>query len=641
MAKSSIFIFVLAATASLINATLQDCSQSSSTWGSCDTDEEKSSLLQTNVKKETQTQSAASKVEKDNEINDKEVRKVSELTAHVKKETQTQSAASKVKKDNEIAEKEIRKLSELTAHVKKEHQRLLGMNKVKKDKEMAKKDMRKLSELTAHVKKETLSRLAANKVKKDKEMAEKEIRKLSELTGHTNKETQSQLARSKVKKHKEIVEKDIRKLSELTGHGVKEAQRLLTARKVKKNKEMAKKDVRKLSELTAHVKKETQSQLAASKLKMDKEMAKKEMSKLYELTLHVEKETQRLLAASKVKKDKEMAKKDMKQNIFLSLSRKWSSQAETVLETLMVLKDLPEANESQVTQMGEIVESVLLPGLLEAHNFSQMQLDEADARLDKCFTDGAEGVEEITPLETITGEAKFNHTECREAQVTLRENMTEMCDLLQSYLTNTLFPDIGFSPELIKARADLHEYEILVPEFKMDDRACNESTALFDEKVILCDGYQAAYQSDFCEYRQALLSVASEYDECYEHNKQEYTDLYAELQEQVVKWRAEYTSIKKIECYLQVWLADANPNTVNATTAAYCEEHVPDTSVMDIHPLVLELPNFAPIDTGHVEFYPGTPEFPSVFYTNPNISYNHDIPACISETLATPAPTLD
>jgi hypothetical protein len=323
------------------------------------------------------------------------------------------------------------------------------------------------------------------------------------------------------------------------------------------------------------------------------------------------------------------------------LRRKWDIQAaDGMLKSLMLLKQVPEANMSQVTDMGTIVQDTLLPGLLEAHNFSQVQLDEAMRRLEDCNTALETGLAaQVTPLETLTGEAKFNHTTCREAQKLLKENMTTMCDLLSSFLTNSLFPTLGESPELPQARTDFHQYEILAPEFVVKDRACNESTALYEAKVLVCDGLQAAYQSDFCEFRQSLLSVKSTYEQCYTDNRDDYTSLWDELQEQVVKWKAEYTSIKKIECYLQVWLSDANVNTVNATSATWCEEHTPDTSSMDILPLVLDVPDPVEVDTSMVEEYPGTPGFPSFAYTNPEISYNHDISSCISETPTTPAPT--
>jgi hypothetical protein len=311
-----------------------------------------------------------------------------------------------------------------------------------------------------------------------------------------------------------------------------------------------------------------------------------------------------------------------------------------MFKSFMALKQSPGTyNMSQVTNMGDIVADTLLPGLLEAHNFSQAQLNASYLRLEGCDTALIAGMTTVTPLQTTTEEAKYNHTTCREEQKTLKENMTTMCDLLSSFLTNSLFPTLGTSPELPKARTDLHQYEILAPEFVVKDRACNESTALYEAKVLVCDGLQAAYQSDFCEFRQSLLSVKGTYEQCYTDERDDYTSLWDELQEQVVKWKAEYTSIKKIECYLQVWLSDANVNTVNATSATWCEEHTPDTSSMDILPLVLDVPDPVEVDTSMVEEYPGTPGFPSFAYTNPEISYNHDISACISVTPTTPAPT--
>ena len=46
--------------------------------------------------------------------------------------------------------------------------------------------------------------------------------------------------------------------------------------------------------------------------------------------------------------------------------------------------------------------------------------------------------------------------------------------------------------------------------------------------------------------------------DCYEGAKKTYEDHKTETTALVAKWKTEYAALKKIECYVEVWLSDNN-----------------------------------------------------------------------------------
>merc|ERR1719311_2051857 len=75
----------------------------------------------------------------------------------------------------------------------------------------------------------------------------------------------------------------------------------------------------------------------------------------------------------------------------------------------------------------------------------------------------------------------------------------------------------------------------------------------------------------------------------------------------VQKMKTEYTAIKKILCYLNVWLSDSNTSTANQTILEACNMSAVDTSPMDVsYPGV---PCATTCDTSATAAYPGTEAF--------------------------------
>jgi hypothetical protein len=310
----------------------------------------------------------------------------------------------------------------------------------------------------------------------------------------------------------------------------------------------------------------------------------------------------------------------------------WDDQAESVLQSLKAMGDKPARNRTQIHNISDFVTQTLLPGLFEKHNSSQRSLDEAESTVDSANTATTTELVIVENIKRETTGAGDNHSACRANESINLQDKEDHCAILKAFLENTDIPVVGDDPALDHARLSLHELHILADDFFEKDRKCNESTTIYDAKVVECNGVQATYESHFCELRQELLTAARTCNERYQNAKDAYMDLHGELQSKSEGWKLEYIALKKIECYVQVWLSDSNVSTVDTDQTTVCANLKPDNSSMAILPEVANVSDEILVDTTFVEEHPGTEGFPSHAYGNLS-SYNHQIAACIEGTL--------
>ena len=77
-----------------------------------------------------------------------------------------------------------------------------------------------------------------------------------------------------------------------------------------------------------------------------------------------------------------------------------------------------------------------------------------------------------------------------------------------------------------------------------------------------------------------------------------------------MKWKVEYSALKKINCFLDVWLSDGDANTVSSEKLAACKATDADASIMNIDfgTPVKEF-RLRRCRIWHLPDYPGTPDF--------------------------------
>ena len=128
-----------------------------------------------------------------------------------------------------------------------------------------------------------------------------------------------------------------------------------------------------------------------------------------------------------------------------------------------------------------------------------------------------------------------------------------------------------------------------------------------------CPKDQAAFENDFCQSRIKLHDTNEAANQCYENAQKSYASIVRESKERLNIWKHEYVAIKKILCYLDVWLHDGNSSTVKGDQIEECKKKDFDDAAMDL--VFPEAPAKLVINLTLVEKYPGSPGFEQEEYS--------------------------
>merc|ERR1719434_39457 len=112
-------------------------------------------------------------------------------------------------------------------------------------------------------------------------------------------------------------------------------------------------------------------------------------------------------------------------------------------------------------------------------------------------------------------------------------------------------------------------------------QACKDS---LEKNTTSCNLKQRQFEIGICTLAVQLKEACEDMStECYVAAKKAYDDTVADTKELVKKWKTEYAAMKKIACFVDVWLGDENPNSVSADKFEKCKAHDVDTSPMNIN----------------------------------------------------------
>jgi hypothetical protein len=101
-------------------------------------------------------------------------------------------------------------------------------------------------------------------------------------------------------------------------------------------------------------------------------------------------------------------------------------------------------------------------------------------------------------------------------------------------------------------------------------------------------------------------------------------------------WKAEYIAIKKIDCFLGVWLSDGNVKTIDKAKISKCNGSAVDTSPIHVNYPVI--PEETVVSLEPVEEYPGHDAFPDRYSS---LAHPHsEVKSCETTTTTTTTTTL-
>lgn len=290
-------------------------------------------------------------------------------------------------------------------------------------------------------------------------------------------------------------------------------------------------------------------------------------------------------------------------------------------------------NLSLVEDIFRMLNNTLVPGLKLAVSSAQTELDNAHEAIDTCNTDASTEESDINGDEKVAKDnAKAAHEACRTAEAgKLRVAEQEFTEL-ENFRKNLDPPEEDSDPvteQIAYYEAARTFFNTETPEliqFQDDSVAANAS---FDSQHRLCNSNQTQFESDFCVYRSALNQGNMTAYRCYERTKASFVaeeTAKKALEEEFVQ---EYIAMKKIQCFLRVWLESGSVTDIDKSITAVCDAESIVTQPVELH--YEAVPDAYLFDLQPVAVYPGQADFADDYYTETkikNYGLYQDVTAC-------------
>jgi hypothetical protein len=266
----------------------------------------------------------------------------------------------------------------------------------------------------------------------------------------------------------------------------------------------------------------------------------------------------------------------------------------------------------------DMVTGELIPDLNRTRQSSVDQIAVTVAAIKECNRNGVSSQRHISQTTEVSVEtARSTHTSCRMEEKKKESAKGSKCKELDDFLDAVAVPEDMPTP---KERAQMVKYTQTMSEYFCPkgptvtslSRACKQAEEDHTKHKAACDRNQAVFESAFCTWRTQTIETCTALGQCYERALATHNEFVAATKTLVKKWKIQYTSLKKIICYTDVWMNDNDAKTVDAAQLDNCREKTVDTSPMDV--VYPEVPAQADCPTTKVDTYPGTEGFPTTEY---------------------------
>lgn len=278
----------------------------------------------------------------------------------------------------------------------------------------------------------------------------------------------------------------------------------------------------------------------------------------------------------------------------------------------------------EIENMAKIKKLVdaMLPELVDLHKSTQQELHSLSENVGKENAKSVQAQQNIkSTVEVQVEGARSNHSHCRVAEAPLNASKIEHYTALMKFVTEIALPAIrptSSTPEMMGPYLkEMSEY--FCPKhgiFVKLDNSSTVATKLYVDKRKTCNAYQTRFEADFCEWRAKLTDTCAAFSSAYKTAVKAYEDKEAatkvvagtaeEQKAGTSKWKVEYFGIKKIICYVGVWMNNNDAKSVDNAKLNECKKDI------DASPMNVAYPGVAkPVEcsTTPVEKHPGTQGF--------------------------------
>merc|ERR1719155_162392 len=217
------------------------------------------------------------------------------------------------------------------------------------------------------------------------------------------------------------------------------------------------------------------------------------------------------------------------------------------------------------------METQMLPALMESHKIAS---DDIKARLDaikECEKKSRvqdKGVQNHTA--TVVNNARVIHRDCRDKELGLTKDANAKCQFLDFLTEPAAEPK-----ESADKKTKLAYGETMMGYWCNKDeqfKACSAATDALAPVVKECNKKQTQFESEFCAMAIVYHAQCQDLnDVCYTATRAAYDTSVQSTTKLVAKWKVEYAALKKISCFLDVWLENGDTDTVSSDKFDVCK----------------------------------------------------------------------
>eukprot|EP00931_Biecheleriopsis_adriatica_P060760 TRINITY_DN364_c0_g1_i1.p1 TRINITY_DN364_c0_g1~~TRINITY_DN364_c0_g1_i1.p1 ORF type:complete len:362 (-),score=107.00 TRINITY_DN364_c0_g1_i1:95-1180(-) len=312
--------------------------------------------------------------------------------------------------------------------------------------------------------------------------------------------------------------------------------------------------------------------------------------------------------------------KSRNQNDASAKTKKLYSRVEALVsESLASNRPLEESERSAINTMKGMITGTMLPGIDSGHKDDLAFLAAAKGALLKCDKDLDSDMVTVNNKKAEVDVLDKKHVQCRSSEAALEAKKEQKRKSVKDFTTSVRDGGNSTPPSVPSNDDELEEFfrtlklwaENKLVEYEDKSSAFNTSSELYDEKQKNCTGQQSTFEIEYCSWYSMAESAADSHERCVAEGGKAWDETKAAVLDNVEQRKAEYASIKHIECLLDLL---ATEHVAQGGIEA-CKKDV-DTSFLDIEDKDLHKPKTKKPSRDDLKTKPGDADWKKDKYAN-------------------------
>eukprot|EP00931_Biecheleriopsis_adriatica_P060761 TRINITY_DN364_c0_g1_i2.p1 TRINITY_DN364_c0_g1~~TRINITY_DN364_c0_g1_i2.p1 ORF type:complete len:360 (-),score=86.30 TRINITY_DN364_c0_g1_i2:71-1150(-) len=288
-----------------------------------------------------------------------------------------------------------------------------------------------------------------------------------------------------------------------------------------------------------------------------------------------------------------------------------------VSESLASKRPLEESERSAINTMKDMITNTMLPGIHSGHKDDLAFIAAAKGALSTCDANLDSEMVTVNNKKAEVDMESQKHRQCRGSEATLETSKEQKNKSLIDFTTSVRDGGNSTPPSVPDNDDDLSEYfrtlklwaETKEVEYSEKSSAFTTSVEMHDEKQKNCSGQQSTFEIEYCSWYSMAGGAVDTHETCVAMGGEAFDKTKAAVLDNVKQRKAEYASIKQIECLLDLLAAE----DVTHSGIEACKKDI-DTSFLDITDL--EKPKTKKPSRDHLKTKPGDGKWKTDAYAN-------------------------